>query len=288
MASPQKENGYAGIANEILEQLSRRKFNGTQNSILYCLFRYTYGFNRKSHEMSLSFIETATGIKKKRLSPALTSLIDANVITVYQAHDTSHTSREIGFNKNYEEWDIELWNPEQSPQKGTVPQKRNSPQKEEQSSKKGTVEKPHKDGLSTQSPESGTVPKKGNQENNIYKASKELENKTATISLYGEYDNVKISVETYDELCNEFSEEELMHNIERLSKFIYFENAHVKDHAATMRKWMNEDRQTLSPKKPNSKKSFEPKRTYPNAAEMITPEDLKDDEGEDDENAKWL
>ena len=125
LADVQIENGFTKIANEILEQLSKRKLNGAQTSILFTVFRFTYGFNRKSHELSLTFIENHTGIKKKRLSPELKSLIDNRVLTVFSESSYDHKSREIGFNKNYDEWQLEFWNSpqisEQSPNLGTVP-----------------------------------------------------------------------------------------------------------------------------------------------------------------------
>ena len=68
MANPQKENGYTPIANEILEQLVRLPLNGTQWDIIIVICRYTYGYSRKEHPVSESFIAKVTGISKRHIS----------------------------------------------------------------------------------------------------------------------------------------------------------------------------------------------------------------------------
>jgi phage replication O-like protein O len=163
MANPQKENGHTQISNEILEEMARRKFNGTQNSILLVVLRFTYGFNRKSHDMSLTFFEKATGIKKTRLSEQLKILIEKNVLIVVKESGFAHISRQLGFNKDYEKWEIEYWN---------------SSLKKEQLLNEGTVTENYNGTV----PENmnRTVPEKGNQEikdkDNINTFKKEEEN----------------------------------------------------------------------------------------------------------------
>lgn len=105
MASPQVENGYTRIANELLEAIYSTRFNGTQFKILLCIIRYTYGFKRKSHDLSISFISKATGVSKRYISAELSRLIDNKVIAVLQEH-TDTTSRVLALNKNYKQWTI--------------------------------------------------------------------------------------------------------------------------------------------------------------------------------------
>lgn len=57
MASPQIENGYTTIANEILDHLYKQPLNGTELKVVMCILRYTFGFRRKSHKLSASFIQ---------------------------------------------------------------------------------------------------------------------------------------------------------------------------------------------------------------------------------------
>jgi phage replication O-like protein O len=105
VASPQVENGYTRIANELLEAIYSTGFNGTQFKILLCIIRYTYGFKRKSHDLSIGFISKATGVSKRYISAELSRLIDNKVIAVLQEH-TDTTSRVLALNKNYKQWTI--------------------------------------------------------------------------------------------------------------------------------------------------------------------------------------
>jgi len=103
MASPQRENGYTGIANEILENLSTISLNGTQFRIIMVVFRFTYGFQRKEHELSESFLANATGIHKQQIKRELKTLLDKNILlTVRKA--TFDKPRIISFNKDYDNW----------------------------------------------------------------------------------------------------------------------------------------------------------------------------------------
>ena len=58
MANPQLENGYTRIANEILEAMAKVKLSPTQYRVLFVVWRYTYGFSRKSADLSLTFWRT--------------------------------------------------------------------------------------------------------------------------------------------------------------------------------------------------------------------------------------
>ncbi|MFC3768319.1 replication protein [Paenibacillus sp. GCM10012303] len=103
MANPQKENGYTGVANEILDQIVQKPFNGTQFRIVIVVWRNTYGYHRKDHEMSIDYIAQATGIHATQVKREVKKLIDQNVITVVR-EATKNRSRVIGFQKNYDLW----------------------------------------------------------------------------------------------------------------------------------------------------------------------------------------
>ena len=103
MANPQIENGYTRIAHEILEQISKVNLNGTQFRIVMVIWRYTYGFQKTSTEMSYSFIAEAIGIKSKsNIQRELNALINGKVINVVGRGPRGANILE--FNKNYEEW----------------------------------------------------------------------------------------------------------------------------------------------------------------------------------------
>lgn len=103
MESPQLENGYTRIANEILEQTSKAKFNATQLKILLTIWRYTYGFNRKEHSFALTFLSEATGSHKSQLKKEVDKLIEYNVINV-RKEATFNSARVLSLNKDYSKW----------------------------------------------------------------------------------------------------------------------------------------------------------------------------------------
>mgnify|MGYP000855915684 CR=1 FL=1 len=99
----QLEKGFTQIANQILDALAKTNLNGTQRRILDVVFRQTYGYKRKSHDLSVTFIANATNIHKKQIQRELTVLIKKNIVTVV-TEATFNKSRVISFNKKYNEW----------------------------------------------------------------------------------------------------------------------------------------------------------------------------------------
>lgn len=99
------EGGYTRVANELLEEAAKRKFNSTQASIVFFVLRHTYGFQRKSHELSVGYIAGGVGAHPGQIKRELKRLIDQKVIQVFQ--EATHTrSRKIGMNKHCEEWEV--------------------------------------------------------------------------------------------------------------------------------------------------------------------------------------
>jgi phage replication O-like protein O len=101
----QLENGYTKIANQIFDVLAKTPLNGTQRRIIDVLFRYTYGFNRKEHELSETFISKATVIDKRQVRRELNKLIEAKIILIMK-EATFTEPRILTFNKNYKHWAI--------------------------------------------------------------------------------------------------------------------------------------------------------------------------------------
>src|SRR5690606_10167915 len=97
------EYGYTPIANQLLEEIPKYKFNGTQFKIIMIVWRYTYGFHRKSHDFSLSFLTNATGADKSTIKKQLTNLIRDKVLIVVE-EASFNSPRKLAFNKNYSEW----------------------------------------------------------------------------------------------------------------------------------------------------------------------------------------
>ncbi len=102
MANPQKENGYTAIANELLEHLIQMKLNGSQLRVLLFIMRRTYGFNKKSAPMSLSFIANGVGIRSNAAYRALHQLEDMKMISI--THGSTASPQIISIEKNYQKW----------------------------------------------------------------------------------------------------------------------------------------------------------------------------------------
>jgi phage replication O-like protein O len=103
MASPQKENGYTSIANELLEQIYRRRFSASQLKILLLVIRFTYGFNRRTATLSNTFIAAGTGMHEITVSKEVGTLLRDNVLKLHKK-PSFHNARVIGINKDYEGW----------------------------------------------------------------------------------------------------------------------------------------------------------------------------------------
>lgn len=101
MADVQTENGYTRIANEILEKIATIKLSPTQYRLVFVIWRFTYGFKRKQHDMSLTFLSNATGCDKRQIQRELKGLEERKLI---EQIIKSGSYRKISFNKNHDEW----------------------------------------------------------------------------------------------------------------------------------------------------------------------------------------
>ena len=103
MASPQLENGYTSIAYEILDNLCKLSLNGTELKVVICIFRYTFGFRRKSHKLSASFISRYGNCELSSVKRALKRLQEKKIVVCVNPEKKGVTA-ELMFNKNYEQW----------------------------------------------------------------------------------------------------------------------------------------------------------------------------------------
>jgi len=104
MSSPQKENGYTPIANELLEAMYKTNFTATEFKTILLIMRYTFGFSRKEHQVSLTFISKGIGISKRYVSSAVGKLINDNILLVVKEH-TDTQGRIVKLNKDYDKWE---------------------------------------------------------------------------------------------------------------------------------------------------------------------------------------
>lgn len=96
---------FTKVNNDILEHIVKFKFNGTQLRIILVIWRYTYGFQRSSHQISLNFIANSVHVDKSRVKKELKALILNNVILVVK-EAISNQPRVVAFNTNYNEWKV--------------------------------------------------------------------------------------------------------------------------------------------------------------------------------------
>ena len=98
--SPKLEDGYTRIANELIEAIACAGFTANQHAVLWVILRKTYGYNKKSDDISLSQIAEMTGIDRSNVRRALISLSAQQVII----RSNGVHSNKISLNKNYAQW----------------------------------------------------------------------------------------------------------------------------------------------------------------------------------------
>jgi len=104
--SPQTQNGYVKIANELFEAIiERMPFRvSAPVKIFYAVMRQTYGYNRKTARITTDKFRKLTGINDRRLiHRAKKQAIDGNMINVITNDDGISPSYSI--NKNYLDWE---------------------------------------------------------------------------------------------------------------------------------------------------------------------------------------
>lgn len=100
MASPQKENGFTPVANEIIENLCQLRLSGYEWQIIMVVLRKTYGWNKPHDRISLSQFSQMTKIQMPHVSRTLKKLIKKNIITqIGNSYPLNYS-----FQKDYEKY----------------------------------------------------------------------------------------------------------------------------------------------------------------------------------------
>ncbi|MEX3914846.1 replication protein [Paraburkholderia sp. BR10872] len=98
--TPQLEDGYTRIANELFEAILGFGFTQRQLLVLLTVLRKTYGYGKKEDDMSAGQIGQMCGVKRNHVSEVIGQLAGMNVLTrrpgVY--------GLVVGINKNYRRW----------------------------------------------------------------------------------------------------------------------------------------------------------------------------------------
>ncbi len=104
MASPQVEDGYTRIANELLGEMIKLKLSTYEFQILLAVIRQTYGFQKVNDYISLSQLSKLTRIPSRHCCRTLKKLRNKNLITTTQMG--RGITQKVGLQKNYENWKL--------------------------------------------------------------------------------------------------------------------------------------------------------------------------------------
>jgi len=123
MASPQLENGYTKIANEIIDNIIRYPeiMRGALFPVICVVWRKTYGWNKKEDAISISQFVEMTGYSKRTIIYALQELEAKNVLKIKrECHSLLKETNIISFNKNYKDWVVQNSAPQVEKNRGSA------------------------------------------------------------------------------------------------------------------------------------------------------------------------
>src|SRR3990167_4577653 len=78
--TPQLEDGYIRIANEIVDKLISYRISGEEWQILLVVLRKTYGFHKKEDHISLSQFQKYTGLKRPNVIRGIKKLVAKKIL----------------------------------------------------------------------------------------------------------------------------------------------------------------------------------------------------------------
>jgi len=104
MASPQLENGFTQIANELLERLATARLSANEISIMLLLARLSYSaFKRKSVALPISTLSALLELDKSNVSRLLKKMQNRSLIVCVKP-SKGRASAEFAIQKNWKLW----------------------------------------------------------------------------------------------------------------------------------------------------------------------------------------
>lgn len=100
MASPQLEDGFIRIANELMEAILGFGFSHREVVVLFSIIRKTYGYGKKTDDISASQLSDLCKVPRQHVTTTLNGLAQRNVIT----KETGKFGTVIGIQKNHKKW----------------------------------------------------------------------------------------------------------------------------------------------------------------------------------------
>lgn len=101
-ASPQVEDGYTRISNELLGALVLADLTKQQWEVLMAVVRKTYGFNKTEDDIALSQLAAMTAGDRSNLSKVVISLVDRRILI----RSKGRHGQLLGINKDYAQWGL--------------------------------------------------------------------------------------------------------------------------------------------------------------------------------------
>lgn len=96
MASPQTENGYTRIANELIEEMAKQSWSGCDFRVMLTVMRRTYGFGKTTDDFTITQMQRWTGLSRSVVCRTLKRLVTKRSLV--------KTKNGYAINKNWEQW----------------------------------------------------------------------------------------------------------------------------------------------------------------------------------------
>jgi len=101
MASPQLENGFARVANELLEALAGSGVTSRESKVLWAVLRETYGYSRKTRTVSYGRIAKLTRLGRQHVATLVRGLHERHYLV---RSYTKGGLMMLGVQKDYQLW----------------------------------------------------------------------------------------------------------------------------------------------------------------------------------------
>lgn len=100
--TPQTEDGYLRIANELYEAILQFNFSKRQLLVVLAIIRKTYGYGKKSDDVSLSQLEGLISIDRAHISRTINELVAMGVLL----KQNGKYGQVLALIKNYRNWKV--------------------------------------------------------------------------------------------------------------------------------------------------------------------------------------
>ncbi len=239
MANPQIENGYTRIANELLEAMCSVRISGNELRIFLYIIRMTYGYSRKSAEISLSDIARAVKMSSENVSKMLKKLIKAGLVDYKPNRGIRPRILEV--QKDYEKWHTDNGKNEQQSET-TIAENEQSKYSENEG--QSVVEKNDDTVVSV-------------NEHTYYKEKKENNTeKGKEREPHGRYGNILLTSEEFGSLADEYGRENVERYISKADSYVQATGSRYVQYEPLIRKWLDDDGVKNEPKFDSSKYDF--------------------------------